>query len=172
MNQMKGTATVPFFFIGMANETIINTITGFIEQLLADQSEVFLVDLRIKPTNNFKVFLDADQGMSIEKCVSINRRLYKMIEEAGMFPEGDFSLEVSSPGLDEPLKKLRQYHKNIGRSVEVMKTDLTKIEGVLQAATETEITVESTVGKNKKKEVVIHQIPFDHIKTTKIQVVF
>jgi ribosome maturation factor RimP len=172
MKQMKGTIAVPFFFIGMANETIIQTVTGFIEELLAGQTEIFLVDFRIKPTHNLKIFLDADQGLSIDKCVSLNRRLYKMIEEAGMFPEGDFSLEVSSPGLDEPLKQVRQYHKNIGRAVEVTQTDLTKLEGKLLEVTEVGITIESSVGKNKKKELVVHAIPFDHIKTTKIQVVF
>ena len=46
----------------------------------------------------------AIQGISIEKCVQVNRALYKKLEEAAFFPAGDFSLEVSSPGLDEPLK--------------------------------------------------------------------
>jgi ribosome maturation factor RimP len=79
---------------------------------------------------------------------------------------------VSSPGLDEPLKLHRQYLKNIGRSVEVTLLDGTKTEGVLKEAAEEQITVEETKGKNKKKETVLHTIPFNNIKTTKVQVIF
>ena len=156
----------------MANEQIINTVTGFIEELLVDQTEVFLVEIRIKPTNNIKVFLDSDEGLSIEKCVRYNRKLYNMLEESGMFTEGDFSLEVSSPGLDEPLKLNRQFLKNIGRNVEVMLQDGQKVEGKLLSATEDGIEVEETKGKLKKKEVIHHQLLFINIKSTKIQVVF
>jgi len=156
----------------MANENIINTVSGFLTTLLADSPEVFLVDMRIKPTNNIKIFLDADAGISIEKCVSYNRRLYRLIEEAGLFTEGDFSLEVSSPGLDEPLKLQRQYKKNIGRNVEVMMVDGQKIDGKLLSATDDGIQVEETKGKNKKKEVVEHNLLFSNIKSTKVQVVF
>ncbi len=99
----------------MVNETI-KVIEGLVQALLANESGYFLVDVRIKPTNNVKVFIDGDQGISIEKCVQYNRALYKKLEESEFFPTGDFSLEVSSPGLDEPLKLLRQYKKNIGGS--------------------------------------------------------
>ena len=89
-----------------------------------------------------------------------------------MYPNGDFSLEVSSPGLEEPLKLHRQYLKNINRSVEVTLKDGTKIEGVMTLVSEESIGVLETRGKNKKKETVEHTIPFDNIKTTKVQVVF
>lgn len=156
----------------MASETQIQTISGMMQDLLQDTPDIFLVDVRIKPTNNIKVALDADGGISIEKCVSFNRKLYKQLEEAAMYPEGDFSLEVSSPGLDEPLKMHRQYVKNINRSVEVTQLDGTLTEGVLTAVNDNEIAVEETKGKNKKKEVVQHTIPFTNIKSTKIQIKF
>lgn len=142
------------------------------QALLAGESEYFLVEVRIKPTNNIKVFMDGDQGISIEKCVQYNRALYKKLEESGLFPADDFSLEVSSPGLDEPLKLLRQYNKNIGRQVEILLQDGTKKEGRLMEVSEDGIIVEETKGKNKKKEVVSHALLFDNIKTTKIQIVF
>src|SRR3978361_227483 len=104
----------------MASETNLETLTGMVHGLLAQDTDCFLVDIWIKPTNNIRVALDADGGLAIEKCVSLNRRLYKQIEEAALYPDGDFSLEVSSPGLDEPLKMRRQYIKNINRSVEVV----------------------------------------------------
>jgi len=140
--------------------------------LLADQPQYFLVDLKIKPTNNIKLFLDGDQGITIEKCISINRALYKHLEESGMFPNDDFSLEVSSPGLDEPLKLHRQYLKNKGRLVEILLKDGRKIEGKLLEVNEEDLVVEETKGKNKKKEILQHQFLLNDIKSTKLQIVF
>jgi ribosome maturation factor RimP len=157
--------------MSMTNETV-KTVEGLVEGLLAAEPEYFLVDVRIKPTNNVKVYIDGDQGISIEKCVRYNRALYKQLEEGGLFPNGDFSLEVSSPGLDEPLKLHRQYKKNIGRLVEIVFQDGSKIEGRLLEVSQDGIIVEETRGRNKKKEVINHTFLFDNIKTTKIQVVF
>jgi len=168
----EGNGNVPFSFIAMASETQIQTLTGMVQDLLQGDPTCFLVDLWIKPTNNIRVALDADGGLPIEKCVSLNRKLYKQIEEAALYPEGDFSLEVSSPGLDEPLKMHRQYVKNINRSVEVLQLDGKITEGVLTAVLEDGIELAETIGKNKKKEVVQHTIPFSNIKSTKIQIKF
>lgn len=156
----------------MGNEQHIANIETFVQQTLQEHEGLFLVEVRIRPTNNIKVFIDGDQGVSIDKCVRVNRQLYRFIEEQGWWPEGDFSLEVSSPGVDEPLRLLRQYIRNIGRQVEVVKADGTKTEGVLQTVEEAGIVVDETRGKNKKKEVVSHAIPFDQIKTTTVQVTF
>lgn len=142
--------------------------------MLQDNEDVFLVSVRIKPTNNYKIFLDADNGLSIEKCVKINRALYKAIEERGWHPDGNFSLEVSSPGIDEPLKLLRQFKKNIGRKVEVVmngETDLRK-EGKLLEADEQSILLEETEGKGKKLVVKNTSIPIDQIKQLTVQIVF
>lgn len=154
------------------SEATIQVLEKMVLDLLEDNPDYFLVDIKIKPTNNIRVFLDADTGVSIDKCIKYNRALYKQIEESGMFPDGDFSLEVSSPGLDEPLKLNRQYNKNLGRTVEVLLNDGGKIEGKLTVANENGIEVEEVKGKNKKKEVVQHTILFDNIKTTKIQIQF
>ncbi|RTL57487.1 MAG: ribosome assembly cofactor RimP [Sphingobacteriales bacterium] len=167
----------------MTNETLISTVENMLGDIISPQPDMFLVEIKVKPTNNVKVFIDADSGISIEKCISVNRALYKKMEESGLFPNGDFSLEVSSPGLDEPLKLFRQYKKNIGRSVEVITKDGQRKEGKLIEVTEDGFIVEETKnrlagknkndqGKNKKKEVVNHAFLFDHIKTTKIQAVF
>lgn len=156
----------------MSIETQVDAIKQMVEGILAEHPAYFLVEIRIKPTNNVKVFLDGDNGISIEKCVAWNRTLYKKIDEAGLFPNGDFSLEVSSPGLDEPLKLYRQYLKNTGRPVEVLLADGRKVEGKLLHVQENGITLEETKGKNKKKEVIIHHFPFDQIKSTRLQIVF
>ena len=153
-------------------EQHIHAIDQLVEELLSSDPACFLIEVRVKPTNNIKVYIDGDQGFTIEKCIAVNRALYKRIEEKGWFPDGDFSLEVSSPGLDEPLKNYRQYVKNTGRPVEVILNTGTKVEGVMAEVTPEGIVVEETKGKNKKKEVLRHSFPFNNIKTTKLQVVF
>jgi len=156
----------------MNTESQIQAIEQKIKALIGTEPDLFLVEVRIKPTNNIKVFIDGDNGVSIERLVQYNRRLYKEIEENQFYPNGDFSLEVSSPGLDEPLKLYRQYVKNNGRPVEVIKKDGIKIEGKLVSVTEAGIEVEEQRGKGKKMELIQHPVSFDDIKTTKIQIKF
>ena len=134
----------------------------------------FLVSVRIKPTNNVKVFIDNDgaEGMTIDKCVRYNRTLYKMLEEGPLFPDGNFSLEVSSPGLSEPLVLHRQYVKNKGRLIEVIFNDGSVKEGKLLEVTESDILLEQVTGKGKKLETNQFVIPFENIKSTTIQIQF
>src|SRR5215216_1679007 len=127
----------------MQTETQIQAIEKRVEGLLANHPSHFLVEVRVKPTNNIKVFIDADEGVVLADLINYNRKLYKQLEESGMFPDGNFSLEVSSPGLDEPLKLFRQYKKNIGRYVDVMLQDGSRIEGKLIEATQDGILVET-----------------------------
>ena len=154
----------------MATETNAETVKRILLTLLFD--DIFFVDMKVKPTNNIKIFLDADSGLGIEKCIKINRRLYRQVEEMGFYPEGDFSLEVSSPGIDEPLKMLRQYVKNIGRTVEVTLNDDTTKEGILLEANEEGIVIEFTEGKNKKAVNTKLPVLFTDIKQTVVQIKF
>jgi ribosome maturation factor RimP len=156
----------------MVTDPNFNQIEQFLNGLLAEEPNFFLVSLSIKPTNNIKVFLDGDEGFPIAKCVQFNRLLYKFIEELAIYPEGDFSLEVSSPGLEEPLKLLRQYQKNIGRTVSVHLNDDTIKEGILESATETVIQIVYTTGKGKKAITEQLVIPFLDIKSTTVQIKF
>jgi ribosome maturation factor RimP len=156
----------------MQTEATIKAVEQMLNGLLADHPTHFLVDIWIKPTNYIKVFIDADEGIILSLLIEYNRKLYKKLEESGLFPDGDFSLEVSSPGLDEPLKLFRQYKKNVGRYVDVTRTDSSKVEGRLIEATEDGILVETETGKGKKKETRQESILFDDIKSTKIQIKF
>ncbi len=153
-------------------ETILQKTEALVTKLLSQEPEYFLVEIKIKPTNNIKVYIDGDKGISIEKCVYFNRQLYKKIEDAGMFPSGEFSLEVSSPGVDKPLKLHRQYLKNIGRNIEVTFNDGSKKEGKLLQATNDDIILEQVNGKGKKAETQQLVIPFSNIKTTTVQIQF
>ena len=94
------------------------------------------------------------------------------MEESAFHPDGDFSLEVSSPGVDEPLKLLRQYKKNIGRNVEVLTNDDVKQEGLLKEVNEEAITIEQIQGKGKKAVILNTVIGFDNIKQTRVLIKF
>lgn len=148
---------------------VIEKIRNFTEPLL-EGTDMFIVNIRIKPTNNIKLYIDADGGLSIDKSAKLNRKLYHLIEESGMFPEGDFSLEVSSPGVDEPLHGMRQYLKNIGRTILITQVEGPEVLGVLKAADEEKLTLEVKVGK--KKELTIQEVPFSNIKQTIVQIIF
>jgi ribosome maturation factor RimP len=151
----------------------MNELIAQIENLIApllDETDIFLVGVRIKPVNNIKVYLDADSGFSIEKSILVNRKLYPVLEGSGLFPADDFSLEVSSPGVDEPLVNHRQYVKNTGRKLLVMCTDATEKTGILKEVTDELIKLE--VKQPKKKESVELEIPFSQIKKSIVQIIF
>jgi len=169
----EGNENVPFSFYNMATtDTLIQHIERMVDETISAEPEYFRVQVKIKPTNNVKVFIEGDNGISIEKCVKFNRSLYKKLDESGLFPEGDFSLEVSSPGLDEPLKLHRQYNRNVGRIVEVVFNDGSKKEGKLLQVAEADIIIEQTQGKGKKAVTQQLVIPFNNIKTTTVQIQF
>ena len=143
-----------------------------VEQMLLpllEGTDMFIVNVKTKPINNIKIYLDAESGLSIEKCAQINRKLRHMIDEAGMFPEGDYSLEVSSPGVDEPLTE-RQYKKNIGRTVLVTVNEGPEELGVLREVNDTSIVLEQKV--HKKKETTLKEVPKTDIKKIVVQVIF
>jgi ribosome maturation factor RimP len=150
---------------------VLDKIREWTEPLL-EGTDIFIVDIKLKPINNIKLFLDADEGLSVSKSAGVNRKLRVLIDESGMFPEGDFSLEVSSPGVDEPLLHTRQYAKNIGREVLVTMQDAEAPEvlGVLKEASEEKLLLEVTQGK--KKEITMVEVPLASIKKTVVQIKF
>ena len=98
--------------------------------------------------------------------------MYKVIEEEAWYPDGNFSLEVSSPGVDEPLQLPRQFKKNVGRKLAVTLQDDTKMEGKLTEANEDGILLEYTEGKNKKAVTINKVLAFDEIKQAVVQISF
>lgn len=137
-------------------------------------SDFFLVDLNVGINNKVEVFVDSDSSVTFEKCRKISRYLESFIDEEGWLGP-KYILEVSSPGIGRPLKFLRQYHKNIGRKVEV-KTTEAKHKGQLVAVSEDTITLENEervkVGKKKVKQKVLTEIPFAEIEKTIVKISF
>jgi len=149
------------------------SVTKLIEQKIAE-TDMFIVDVTVRPGNVIDVTLDSDAGITIEACTGVHRHLlHEMDREVE-----DYSLEVSSPDLTKPLMVLRQYIKNIGRDLAVKKADKSKIEGQLIAANEQEITLltqqkEEVPGKKGKKlverEIII---PFTEMTEAKVMIRF
>jgi ribosome maturation factor RimP len=156
----------------MSEGLIFDQVEAFLDEILASETTYFKVRFKVKPTNNYKIYIDGDQGITIDQCIKFNRALYKKIEEAGLYPEGDFSLEVSSPGVDEPLTDIRQYKKNIGRKVQVTLLDESKVEGILKDVAADSFSIVETKGKGKKAVTEVIALPFKDIKTTIVQIQF
>ena len=153
----------------MEQNPFIEKVKDLLTPLL-EGTDIFITQIRINPVNKIKLFLDADSGMSISKCAQVNRSLYASLEEANLFPDGDYSLEVSSPGVDEPLQGYRQYLKNINRLLEVEPLEGQAVTGVLKSVSEENITLEVT--DKKKKETTEVTFPFDQIKKAVVQISF
>lgn len=138
---------------------------------LLEGTEIFLIQIKIQDKTNIKVFLDADKGFTIDMSSSINRKLRKSLEEAALFLDNDFSLEVSSPGIDSPLQIHRQYVKNIGRNIEIKLKDEGTLLGKILEVGEKSILIEQIL-KTKSKEIIQTKVLFDNIAEAKIQIAF
>jgi ribosome maturation factor RimP len=157
---------VPIFYM-----TPQDQILQYIESLLQG-TDAFITQYKALPGNVFKCFIDADTGFDLKRCVSINRQLRKLIDEAALYPDGNYSLEISSPGIDEPLQNIRQYRRNIGRLVEVQYTnaELKPTTGRIKAVSDDELTLEFT--DKKSKTTTTNAILFTDIKKATIQIEF
>lgn len=142
------------------------------EQRIADRPDLFVVDVKMHSNGKLIVLLDGDKGVGISDCVAVSRHVGFHLEEENVI-EHAYNLEVSSPGLDAPLKLRRQYEKNIDRTVEVKQAEGKKREGKLLAVAEDGITIEEKIKeKGKKAELVESFIPFSEITETKVLISF
>lgn len=142
------------------------------EKNLKDDSQ-FIVEviasLRKRP-NKLIVIVDGDRGVTIDDCADLSRALSETLDKNDVLKD-PYMLEVSTPGLDHPLKLRRQYYKNKGRQVRV-RTKEALLEGLLMDVNEQQITLELQSGKGKKKEVKEMTIPFTDIDKTFVLVSF
>ena len=140
-------------------------LQAFIEDQLKD-SEYFLTDLKVSPTNEITVEIDSLSPGDIEECVSLTRA----IEGAFDRDVEDYELEVGTAGLTSPLKVRRQYDKYIGQDLEVLTSDGRKIHGMLRSVSDDGIVLSVTqkVRKEGVKKPVIETVdtplPFSLIK--------
>ena len=116
-----------------------------------DNERLFIVGVSVKgnPNNQkIQVFVDGDEGVKIDECSAISRKLSDLLEEKDII-EGRYVIEVSSPGADKPLKMIRQYPQHIGRELEIVTREKKKYRGILKSVVKNEIVL---ITKKQKKE--------------------
>ena len=156
------------------NMTFKNKVQELLDAALAERPELFLVDLSINESNKICINLDGDQGVSLQDCIDISRSIENNLDRE----EQDFSLEVASAGVSSPLKFVRQYKKNIGRTLKVKINSSEEIEAKLVAADEDKITLEwqarepKKIGKGKETVQKKAEILYQNIKEAIVIVSF
>lgn len=145
-----------------------DTINQIVENFLID-SEYYLVDLTITPDNRISIEIDSFNGVSIDYCGELSRHINSHFDR----DLEDYEMEVSSAGLSEPFKVLKQYEKNIGSEVETLTKTGLKYSGILTEVNENNFVLEIEklvkLEGSKRKEKVIENLTFSYeeIKTTK-----
>lgn len=131
-------------------------------------TDLFIVEATVTPAKSIIVELDGPDGLDIDTCTDITRR----IEE--QFPEdelGEYDLEVGSAGLTAPFKVRGQWEKNLGNEIELITTDGRKLTGVLKELGDDNFTIEYQVKEKvegkKRPELVARteQLPFSAVKS-------
>lgn len=151
-----------------------NKIEELLQSFLHEREDLFLIDMKFGTSDNITVILDGDNGVTLQDCLDASRAIEFNMDR----DEHDFSLQVMSAGLSEPLSMPRQYRKNIGRDLEVMLEDSTKIEGELTAVNDEKITLTlryrkpKEVGKGKVDVVEEKEISYSEIKKALVAVKF
>ena len=162
----------PLFCFSKMVMQVENRVRELVEEKIADRPELFLVEVKMLPNNKLIIHVDGDEGISIQDCAAISRHVGFHLEEENTIEQA-YNLEVSSPGVGEPLKLKRQYEKNIGRLVDVKLPGGDKKEGKLLAVDEAGIMIEESVKeKGKKAQLVETQIAFNNITEVKVLISF
>lgn len=170
--EVRGGRSPLFSVIGKLVMQVEKRVTELVEEKISDRPELFLVEVKMLPNNKLIIHVDGDEGISIQDCAAISRHVGFHLEEENTI-EKAYNLEVSSPGVGEPLKLKRQYLKNIGREVSAKLDGGDVKEGKLLVADEQGITIEAKVKeKGKKVQLVETRIDFNKIIETKVLISF
>ncbi|MDP5104544.1 MAG: ribosome assembly cofactor RimP [Polaribacter sp.] len=148
-------------------------IKDLIDEALAQDESLYLVDFLISTNNKIQIVVDGDNGVSLNECIRISKSV-----DNGLDREiEDFSLEVSTPDIAHPLKLKRQYIKNINRILKV-KTAEEEIEGTLQEADDDKIVLAwkarepKLVGKGKVTVQKTVTLEYKDIKEARVKILF
>jgi len=132
--------------------------------------EYYLVDLETSSSGHITVYIDGDEGVSLDACTQISRVLESVLDQEPTLG-GIYTLEVSSPGVSRPLKFPRQYLKHIGRTLRVELINGDKVEGELKTTSHDTITLE-VASKEKKGKPELREIAFAEIEEAYVTVSF
>jgi ribosome maturation factor RimP len=161
---------VPSFY---KNMTFKEKVSLLLTEALSEKQSLFLIDLTI--TDAFKVIvtLDDDNGVVLQDCIDVSRVIENNLDRE----EQDFSLEVASAGVSSPLRHIRQYKKNIGRTL-ILKTNSENIEAELVEANDDFVVLSwkarepKKIGKGKETVQKTREIPYGDIKEAIVTVTF
>lgn len=148
-------------------------VTGLVNDFLAEREDLFLIEAKITPAQDITIILDGDNGVTLQDCLDASRAIEFNLDE-----DEDFSLQVMSAGLSEPLETPRQFRKNIEREIEIWLNNHEGIIGELIAVSETDITLKlqyrrpKLIGKGKEDVVEERKISYNDIKKALVVVKF
>ncbi|MCK4561851.1 MAG: ribosome assembly cofactor RimP [Flavobacteriaceae bacterium] len=150
-----------------------NKVVKLVNEAIEENNSLFLIDLKFSEDNSILVVVDGDEGVPLNECIRISRHVEHNLDRE----EEDFSLEVTTPNITDPLVNLRQYNKNIDRTLKV-RTETEKFEGKLIEVNENNITLHwkarepKPIGKGKITVEKQQTIPLSEIKQAKVKIVF
>ena len=150
-----------------------NKVTKLVNEAIEENNALFLIDLKFSGDNGILVVVDGDDGVPLNECIRISRHVEHNLDRE----EEDFSLEVTTPNITDSLVNIRQYNKNIDRTLKV-RTETEKFEGKLIEVNENNITLywkarePKPIGKGKITVEKQQIIPLSEIKQAKVKIVF
>lgn len=151
----------------ISKESIITIVEEHLQE-----SDLFVVSVKVSGRNKIIVALDGDKGVPISACVKVSRHIESQLDRE----KEDFELEVSSVGIDTPLTMPRQFIKNVGRDIMYTDGDGKKVKAKLLSADNEGITVEKELPKKKKKNEPaidpIAKLGYEQLNDVKVQVSF
>ena len=148
-------------------------IKDLIDEALALNESLYLVEVSISTNNKIQIVIDGDNGVPLSECIRISRTVDNSLDRE----TEDFSLEVSTPDIAHPLKLKRQYIKNINRILKVKTAD-EEIEGTLQEADDEKIFLTwkareaKALGKGKVTVQKTVTIEYNDIKEARVKILF
>jgi len=150
-------------------DTFENKIRKAIEESVAKNPDLFILQMDIQPDKNVHVIIDGKKAVPLSECIRITRE----VEEKVNKDEHNYALTVGTFDITQWFDDKRQFEKNIGRKLKI-KTDEGEITGILTHITESGIELEEKArepkpsGKGKRTVVKTHTVPFERIKKAKV----
>lgn len=161
---------VPSFYLLMS---LKDQVQKLLEGALKENPSLFLIESKIHPDNSIQIIIDGDDGVKVEDCITVSRAIEHNLDRE----EEDFSLQVMSSGVSEGLQHIRQYKKNLGRTLKI-KTAEEVLEGELISVTDNEITLTwkarepKPVGKGKVTVTKEANVAYKNIVEAKVIITF
>ena len=143
-----------------------NNARKLVEEKL-EGTDMFIVELSVSSNSKIVVEIDGMSGVAIADCVEVSRQIESNLDR----DQEDFELQVSSAGIDKPLRDKRQFEKNIGREVKIVLQDSAELKGELLEVGDS-LKLKLPASKKKKLPEREEIIAWENIRETKILISF